>query len=142
MRRAGFTMLEVLIVLVVLGIVFAIGFVNLRSWVQSNTLREGASQVGADLERLRSSAWRTNSDGRMIIGSGGSTYTLVLSGSSTVQTLPSGVSLSAGSTTEVQYNAPYGELNDAVSNTLTLSMAGYGSSEKLYLVGVTGKVIR
>lgn len=142
MRRAGFTLLEVLIVLAVLGIVFAIGFVNLRGWVLGNALREGASQVGADLERLRSNAWRHNTDGRMVIGSGGSTYILVLSGSSTVQTLPGGVTLSADNAGDIQYNAPYGELSEATPRTLTLSVAGLERDEKLYLVGVTGKVIR
>jgi prepilin-type N-terminal cleavage/methylation domain-containing protein len=143
MRRAGFTLLEILIVLAVLGIVFSIGFVNLRGWVLSNSLQEGASQVGADLERLRSSAWRNNTDGILRVGAGGSSYTLILSGSSSVQTLPSGVSVSAGSTGDITYTAPYGELGEATSRELTLNVAGDSSRElKLYLVGVTGKVIR
>lgn len=144
MRRAsGVTLVEMLIVLAIIGVICTIGYVNMRSWVLSNRVREAASQVTTDLERLRSNAWKTSADRTLTLGTGGTSYTLNLNGVPSSVTLPHGarMALVNGSGSVLTYTAPYGEYQ-ATSRTITVTVPGASKTATLYIVGVTGKVIQ
>lgn len=63
--RAGFTLLEMLIVLSVLGILIAAGITTFAQQSRTALVRQAAVQVQSDLERLRSGSIKYNSPLRM-----------------------------------------------------------------------------
>ena len=58
--QSGFTLLEMLIVLAVLGILFAVGLTTFAQQSRQTLIRQAAVQIQADLEQLRSSSIRYN----------------------------------------------------------------------------------
>lgn len=149
MRRPlqGFTILELLIVIIITGILFAILVSNVRGEIVSNQIRAAASQIAPAFENLRSSSVKTSKSARFTLINGGKSYEIRANGIAVgdpVQTvtIPDGVQLTinGASSGTVTYNAPYGDI-DAVGRTLSLSKSG-GTSQTFYLVGVTGKVVR
>lgn len=58
--RDGFTMLEILALLVVLGIMLAIATPSYVRYINTMRMRESTQQVARDLERARTEAKRTN----------------------------------------------------------------------------------
>ena len=147
-RDAGFTLIEVIIVTVVLGILFSVIIANVRGEVISNQIRTATSEVALNLERARSAAIRTSKDASLTLSTGGASYDLRTNGVAATDPLvtyavPGGVILKINASTAaatIKYNAPYGDL-DAIGRTLTFSKSG-GTDQTIYLVGVTGKVTR
>lgn len=60
---AGFTMVELLITLVLLGIVTAIAIPSFRGWVDNSNLKAAARTLTSDLAYLREAAMTDSSDG-------------------------------------------------------------------------------
>jgi len=60
---AGFTMVELLITLVLLGIVMAIAIPSFRGWVDNSNLKAAARTLTSDLAYLREAAITDSSDG-------------------------------------------------------------------------------
>jgi type IV fimbrial biogenesis protein FimT len=58
--RAGFTLIEVLIALVVLGILFMIGLPSLTTWMQNTQVRNSADAMMSGLQLARAEAVRRN----------------------------------------------------------------------------------
>ncbi|WP_456410148.1 pilus assembly FimT family protein [Oceanithermus sp.] len=140
MNRRGFTLLETLVVLAILGMVLSASYVLLRPMLERSRLDNATAQVATDLLRVRSYARRSNQpaswtrldDRRYRLDLGGKTYEY---------TLPEGVTFAAPPAgTVLRYYPPYGEF-DASAETITLQDAR-GNSESIHVVGVTGKVIR
>jgi prepilin-type N-terminal cleavage/methylation domain-containing protein len=52
-KRSGFTLLELLIVIAVIGILAAIGFVNLQKFIRVNRLKEAQFQVSVAVNQTR-----------------------------------------------------------------------------------------
>ncbi|WP_145975219.1 type II secretion system protein [Deinococcus gobiensis] len=147
-RRLGqeaFTLLEILVVLSVIAILMVILSWGIIRSIRSAELREAASQVATDLRRARSQSQRGSADVVLVLpGSSGNTSYKV---DTVNKTLPGNVQLifkgsSGGATTNVTYQAPYGELSGAVGSVYTVRspMSGIGDLE-IRIVGVTGKVI-
>lgn len=145
MNRQGFTLLEVLVVLAIIGILMGIlGWSSIRS-IRTAELREAATQVATDFRRARSQAQRGSADVVLVLpgSDGGTSYT-----AHTVnKTLPNNVKVickttcGSGTTTNITYQAPYGELGAAGSVfTVKSPMSGINDLE-IRIVGVTGKVI-
>lgn len=146
MKSSGFTLLELLIVMAIIGIIasiFSWGFIrNIRT----SELREAATQVAADFRRARSQAQRQSKDIVLVLpnGTGGTTYKVDTEN----KTISNGIRVScttscAGANVNVTYQAPYGELGSGATGnvfTLTSPMNGITPYE-IRIVGVTGKVI-
>lgn len=143
----GFTLLELLIVILMVGILFSVVIANIRGELISNQIRAAASQIAPALENLRSSAVKTSKDAKFTLINSGKSYEIRSNGTGVgdpVQTIaiPDGVQLTINSANSgsVTYTAPYGDI-DASGRTLIMTKTG-GTSQTIYLVGVTGKVVR
>lgn len=149
-RNSGFTLIELILVVAVIGIVSAVVISNVRGQLIGNDLRQANSQVIADLERMRSASLMTSRNSTMTIASDNHSYVLALNGDEGNQmvTLPGNVNLvvtnSIGGsvvTGPITYSAPYGTVG-APGTVFTLSVPGSTQSLQFYLLGVTGKVVQ
>jgi len=59
-RQGGFTLLELLVVVIIIGIVAAIGFPSFRIMIANNRLAAGANEVLAGMQAARTEAIRRN----------------------------------------------------------------------------------
>lgn len=144
MRSHGFTLLEFLLVLAIIGILAgAFGFIAIRA-LRSAELRDAAIQVTSELKRARSTAQRGSTDVTLTWtgGAGGNTYTV----GGRTYSLPNGIKLvcKTNCTTvpanSLTYQAPYGELS-AVGSVFEIQGSSMVTPLEVRIVGVTGKVI-
>ena len=61
-RIAGFTLIEVMIVLVIVGILSAIGFPTITKWVPSYRLKAATQELYADFQKAKMHAVKTNNN--------------------------------------------------------------------------------
>lgn len=111
-RPRGFTLLEVLVVIAVLGILLTIGVITITSWRNSSLINQAATDLAQALGRERTEAKRLNESRKVILTSTGLTVTRysatgTASAGRTV-VLPNAVTLSTP-TTAFFYVQPYGE---------------------------------
>jgi prepilin-type N-terminal cleavage/methylation domain-containing protein len=153
-HRQGFTLIEVLVVLAIVGILLGIVLFNSLSAQRKTQLRDAATQLAADLNRARGQAMRTSTDAKVTLCSSltacstppaGKTayYQTNWSGDGAVtKTLPSGVQVAiyGSSAASITYGAPNGEVS---GNGLLWTVSSPATTAVLYLkaVGLTGKVI-
>ncbi|MFN3265934.1 MAG: Tfp pilus assembly protein FimT/FimU [Deinococcales bacterium] len=154
----GFTLIEVLIVIGILGIVLALAaFVFLREQ-QVQQLRAAQTQLATDIERARSLARRYSYNYRFTINySTGAYIARALDNSNAVVTtapavtgrLPNPIKLlstvptSTGSFSVV-YSGPFGRMQGSAASSMRI---GFGSAAgqlktSVDMIGVTGQVIR
>ena len=140
-KEEGFTLLELLIVMVVVGILAALGLSGYLNAQRNAQLSEASTQFATDLQRARSEAQRYNRDASLALNADGSSYTLTLDGQETTRQLPhdAQVEITAGRPT-VTYSAPYGEV-DAPDRRFVISTARTPNVRSVRVIGVTGKVI-
>lgn len=140
--REGFTLLELLIVIVVVGILVSLGFSSFINAQRNAQLQEATAQFATDLQRARSTAQRYNRSANLVLGQDGSSYTLTLDGAPTVRQLPHAAQIQRvkGSGT-VTYSAPYGEV-DAADRHFVISTPRTDTTRSVRVIGVTGKVIQ
>ncbi|WP_457636966.1 prepilin-type N-terminal cleavage/methylation domain-containing protein [Oceanithermus sp.] len=143
--RKGFSLLELLIVLVIIGLIAGVGYASLRGMMERSRLDVATAQVANGLLRARSYAqtknvaagWKKLSD---------TSYQLDLGGEVKQYRLPGGIRFSGlPNGTEVVYSAPYGEVsvNGSAVGALKITLTNNKSlSAEIHVVGVTGKVIR
>ena len=139
------TLIELLVVIAIIGILMGLFGWNLVRSIRAAELREAATQVAVDLRQARSQAQRGSKDIVVVLpgSTGGTTYKF----DADVKTIPNNVQLicksncGTGTTTNITYQAPYGELG-AIGSIYTVRspMNGIGDYE-IRIVGVTGKVI-
>lgn len=140
MNKKGFTLLELLIALAVVGILATLGFSSFLGAQRRAQLSEATAQFASDLQRARSEAQRHNRNASLALNDD-SSYILTLDGNATIRTLPHGaqVEVVSGADT-VTYNAPYGEV-DAPDRRFAISSARIDEVRYVRIIGVTGKVI-
>lgn len=144
--RQGFTLIEILTVLVILGIALLIGVPLGIQALRQSQLREGATQVVTELQRLRSQAQRDSVALTLSLDTANpNAYSLTRSSVTQVRTLPHRLQLTAYDSSvpanaSATFSAPYAQLSPR--GGLVWVVAAPGSARKLYvkLVGVTGKV--
>lgn len=157
--QAGFTLIEVLIVLGIIGLLAGVLGYYSFIWVQTSRLREAAQQVVADLQRARSQAQLTSEDSEVALCSTissnctpSTTNTVYTTkwgnsgmgvGSGTRQ-LPYGIMLSSVNASigsgYLKYSAPYAETDATGPVWQVTSPASAVRPLFIKVVGVTGKV--
>ena len=138
----GFTLIEMLIVLAIMGILLAIGVFNFQNFTAQQRVNEAQQVIAQTLNRARAEA-RKNSTNQLLTWT-----TTSISINGVAAKIPNGVTLATSDfSTGLGYSAPYGRTirtNGAILNsggifTLTGTM---GKGARVKVVGVTGKVIR
>ena len=149
MRTRGFSIIEMIIALTIMGIIAAIGSVSLLGARKNSSVREGVATVAAALRQARSETQRYNADTIFAIGSGGTSYTLTRSGTTRTFNLPTSTYLETAISTipTVTYKAPYGEVAQTGAAFCVSLVAvctnsnAFGYKVNLGVVGLSGKVV-
>ena len=140
--QQGFTLLELLAVMVIVGVLSALVFVNYARQVQLGRLQSAVTTFSTDLEKARSAAWKSGQSVTVSVlaTKKGYTYT-VNSVTPQVQTitLPDGITFAAVAT--ATYTPPFADV-DASSNIFTLVSPNTSLTDDVRVIGVTGKVVR
>lgn len=155
---SGFTLIEILIVLAILGVLMGIfGLSYLRS-LRAAEVREGANQIAADLRAARASSQRQSQNASLSWADGMvalTTYSVALPSVTTPQTrtLPRGVTFrcvtgggcptALGGVRTLTYSAPYGEMTTTINGTrfIVESQTPNIPSIEVRVVGVTGRIM-
>ncbi|GHG04438.1 pili assembly chaperone [Deinococcus piscis] len=144
-RQAGFSLIEVLVVMAILGILLSMGIVNYIRNVQAAEVRDAAALITSQLRQARAQAQKDSVDMKMSWNAAGQYGLGPASASSTMQALPKGVQLRCKTSCEgssVTFGAPFGELRSATGTVFELVSPYEGiRSYEVRLVGVTGKAM-
>jgi prepilin-type N-terminal cleavage/methylation domain-containing protein len=150
--QQGFTLIEVLLVLALIGIIGGIGFNEWLGASKRGAVRSAAVQIAADLERVRSSARRYNTNATLTRSTNANKYTLLINGNSSEIDMPEGTETTVqngtltGTDLVVQYTAPNAELDTISMNNppeIKVGLINQPGVPPIYVkvIGVTGKVV-
>ena len=144
MNRAGFSLLEFIIVLAILSIILTISIGFFIRYQRLEAFRGAVSQLVADLNDTRAQARKTAFDWHLDRTSStaysygyGSPFLIEKKG-----VLPGGAEFDTTATyaSSVIYNTPYGNVN-ASNKTIRLFRTSPDLVAKINIVGVTGKLV-
>ncbi|HWP58736.1 MAG TPA: GspH/FimT family pseudopilin [Candidatus Acidoferrales bacterium] len=128
--QRGFTVLELLMVLVVASVLMGIAVPSFQSWLPTLRLSNAARQVATDLQLARMRAISSNTDTTVAFSTGTGTYSFGGESRSLPQLFP-GITISSAS------NPTFTARGTANAVTITLTN---GSSQKLVCVKAVGRV--
>ena len=147
----AFTLVELLVVIAIVGIITTVIVAFSADSYRKTQLRDGATQLVADLNRARTQAQRTSADSVVTltaaaVGSPDDKYSTKWAGAATAtdKALPASIRVAPYNSTyslnAIRYSAPYGEVT--VTGILW-EVSSLSTTTKLYIkaVGVTGKVM-
>ncbi len=150
--KQGFSLLELLVVLAVLGIVVAIGTTTFLGFRQTTEIQEAQSQFAQDLERVRQFARRYSVD-YVIKTPNATTYeAYALKADKTkdttvpsiaLRTLPNNAVFNRNPTagSEPVYTGPFGRADTGPSNDCySVRIASSGKFAEIHLLGTTGRI--
>ncbi|MFC5849564.1 pilus assembly FimT family protein [Deinococcus petrolearius] len=134
MNRGGFTLLEMLVVLGILGILLAIGTPGYLRWLAGLETQGAAVELAQQIQRVRTEAKRgTEQSVQTVLGSSSVTVgsrSVVLSGA-TVQTSDT-----------LTFQPPYGTLTGATPRVMTVRSTRYPSlTRTVRVISIMGRVI-
>lgn len=141
--KKGFTLLELLIVVTLIGIAMTIGGISLQAAIMRARVNDATTQLSADFQRLRNAAQRHNVNASITFPSAKvSTYSYTIGGKTIYRVTPKNVEITLPqSPLKVTYAAPYGERASAASTKITVADKKKPAvARTLKIVGVTGKV--
>ena len=146
-QRPGFSIVEILVVLAVMGLLMGIAWVNLHNLRERTVVRQGATSYAVVLKQARTLAQRYSSDVTVALTPAGFSLTQMRSGQTVVQnyTLPTGVEALAaesGGATTVVYQPPYGEVAPTGVSISFRSKRNNSIAVVVGAVGLTGKVVQ
>ncbi|MXV19967.1 prepilin-type N-terminal cleavage/methylation domain-containing protein [Deinococcus xianganensis] len=152
MRPAGFTLLEVLIVVAIVGILAALGLGSYSRWRASSAVGEGTQVFTQAVNAARTGAKRLNTCQEVLLTAASASPSLTVraypgstcSGTPTTRTLnlPAGVqaSLDTG-TNSLSFRAPYGSTDAAPAQFKVFWAADPAITRLVRVTGIFGKVI-
>lgn len=157
--KKGFTVIEVIIAVAIIGVLASVGIINYNVWRNKSLVSEAAYQIAQDIEKIRSDAKRLNETRQL-------TFTAPDTGSNNVITsyskkdaigsvistssLPAGVKVyqvkeagTAKTATTLSFTAPYGTQSTAISyyDIVVQSLASSSVSRTVRIIGPLGKVV-
>ncbi|WP_293909077.1 prepilin-type N-terminal cleavage/methylation domain-containing protein [Deinococcus sp.] len=143
----GFTLLELLIVMAILGITLTLFLWGLNGQLQKSRLQNAVTLFSSDLQRARSTAWRAGQTTTVKLLDGGDGYTFKQGAAAEATFIfPDGVIATVVPATtaarSVTYTAPFADNVSAVGSTFTLSILNTTVKDTVHVFGVTGKVVR
>jgi len=133
--RRGFSLLELLVVLAVLGVLLGIGTVGLARFRAQAELDGAARSLAWALSQARAEVKRTGTEQVVTVTQDGFSY-----GSKRVVLQGVRLSGSPGLPLEVRFYPPYGT-TDAPVKKIVLTEERFGLSRSVHVVGVIGKVV-
>lgn len=152
--KSGFTLVEIIVAVAILGILAAIGVMNYTTWHNSTLVTEAARQITQDIERTRSEAKRYNLS-RQLYAAIGTSYELRDQSNSVIstRTLPRGIRIAqlravAASTTtpssiSLVFSGSYGTQGTTVQyyDIDLQNQNGGGITRTVRVIAPLGKVI-
>ncbi|ALW88272.1 GspH/FimT family pseudopilin [Deinococcus actinosclerus] len=139
-RTQGFTLLELLLVIAILGVIAGVLGWSLLGSLRASQLRDAAAQLSADLRAARSTALKSGQNVTVTTTLNAGSYTVQRGADTRTLTLPNSVQVSAQTAAAVQYRAPSGT-TDGAGVIWTLRHPASGQLTQVKIVGLTGKVI-
>ena len=141
-QKRGFVLHELLVVIALFGLLFALSINAWRGWVQRQDLQSAARTVLAALNEARSDARRTSSDQRVTWDETSVTSIAGLDAEMQVF-LPAGTRITTATDT-VLYTAPFGRaqfLGDELRITVVSDRLTNNNTRQVIVYGVTGKAV-
>jgi prepilin-type N-terminal cleavage/methylation domain-containing protein len=143
-HRGGFSLAEMLIVLVIIGIALAMAVPRMQGVLHESALQGSLNQVASDLTLTRLRAVRGASRASLTINAAGTGYTVVVDPTGTPQTVktvsfatdPRGLVLSPANT-----SVTFDSRGLLVTGTTTIVAARQGRRDSVFVTGV-GRVYR
>ena len=140
-RRDGFTLIEIIVALTIVGILSAIAIPNWSTLLPTHALNGAARQVQSELHRLKSRAVSENAAFHLVFSTSSYTYTIEkYSGGSWTATgenkpLPEGITLASTSDTTLGFTSR-GTSSDSSDRTVKLcNIKGAGKNVVLSDIG-------
>lgn len=151
----GFTLIEILIVLAIIGILLGLGIMNYVRWRASSAVMEGAQQFARDIDRTRTNAKRENTCWLIqptSLSAPSATYQLQkfttptctgTAASTQTKTMPAGtrIAYSSGTPKYVNFTPPFGT-TDSSPNVYEVTWAGNTQIKRsVRVTSVLGKTV-
>lgn len=147
---SGFTLIEILIVLAIIGILLSIGYVGVQRLNAKYRLNDAQQTITQAFNSARSDARRFSLNRQVGWNAGSANTALIIKDEvgaplKTIN-LQYGITFGTDSVTNVIYYAPYSRAtSEGAAGTnfdIVLTEPRYGLTTSVRVIGVTGKVIR
>lgn len=151
MNRAGFTLLEMLVVLAIIAILAGLGFSGYLRWRAANTVLQGAQEFATQINRTRLSAKKTGTCWQIKVSADTQyqvkkfTENNCASGtaeSTTSFSMPAGTKIARGTgTNDISFYSPHGT-TDVGQTRYDVTWASNSTIKReVYITSVLGRVI-